>query len=201
MSNKFSGFRIAFVCSAFVSALFVSGCETMTFDDQKAETKQVENVPVPEMSFNTNDYYQVEHEGRNYIFDDKETYLSFLSVGETPYRLTRIGAGKNGETIVFGLTKKDKNKTSGIGSIMMYDNAIKGSSEAFYAEIYRDSRIYVFDNWRDVQAFRSVGEAPYRYTDIGSGPGGKTVVYVLNKSNKKARPDALIARFRAVHSL
>ena len=201
MSNKFSGFRIAVVCSAFISALLVSGCETMTFDDQQTKTKKVEDVAVAPMLYNVDDYYEVEHEGRNYIFDDKKTYLSFLSVGETPYRLTRIGAGKNGETIVFGLTKEDKNKTSGIGSIMMYDNAIKGASEAFYAEIYRDGRIYVFDRWEDVQAFRSVGEAPYRYTDIGSGPGGKTVVYVLNKTNKKVRPDALIARFRAVHNL
>ena len=201
MSNKFSRFRIAAVCSTFVSVLLVSGCETMTFNDQKTKIKKIEETEVASISYNVDDYYEVEHEGRNYIFDDKETYLSFLSVGETPYRLTRIGAGKNGETIVFGLTKRDKKKTSGIGSIMMYDNAIEGSSEEFYAEIYREGRIYVFDNWKDVQSFRSVGEAPYRYTDIGSGPDGKTVVYVLNKANKKVRPDALISRFRAVHHL
>lgn len=201
MSNRFSGFRIAVVCSAFISVLLVSGCETITIDDQETKTKKIENSAVAPIVYNVDDYYEVEHEGRNYIFDDRKTYLSFLSVGETPYRLTRIGAGKNGETIVFGLTKKDKKKTRGIASIMMYENAIEGSSEEFYAEIYREGRIYVFDYWKDVQAFRSVGEAPYRYTVIGSGPNGKTVVYVLNISNKKARPDALIARFRAVHNL
>ena len=57
------------------------------------------------------------HEGRIYVFYDKKTYQSFKQVGETAYRLTRIGAGPKGETVVFGLTKQDKKKRSGIAAI------------------------------------------------------------------------------------
>lgn len=200
MSNRFSQFSTAAVSSTLASVLLLSGCEILTKDYTAIKKAQENKVSVAVQAYNVDDYYQVEHEGRTYIFDDKKTYLSFLDTGDTVFRLTRIGAGKNGETLVFGLTKKDKKKTSGIGSVMMYDNLVEGASEGFYAELYSDGRIYVFDNWDDVQAFRTVGEAPYRLTDIGAGPEGKTVVYVLNKSNKKARPDSLIKRFKLVHS-
>ncbi|MCK5121471.1 MAG: hypothetical protein KAQ91_05780 [Methylococcales bacterium] len=43
--------------------------------------------------YNVDDYYQVYKEGRIYVFDDYKTYNSFNEVGETAFRLTRIGAG------------------------------------------------------------------------------------------------------------
>jgi hypothetical protein len=58
----------------------------------------------------------------------------------------------------------------------------------------------VFSEWADLKAFLQVGEAPYRFTQIGSGPRGETVVYVLNKGNKKKKPEALIAEFEKTHS-
>ncbi len=57
---------------------------------------------------NNDDLYEVEHEGRYYVFDDLWVYRDFLELGETPYRNTRIGAGPNGQTLVFGLRKRDK---------------------------------------------------------------------------------------------
>lgn len=57
-----------------------------------------------------NEVYEVHEDGRIYAFYDKALYKEFMSVGETAYRLTRIGAGPNGETMVFGLTKSDKKK-------------------------------------------------------------------------------------------
>ena len=56
--------------------------------------------------------------------------------------------------------------------------------------------IYVFDNADDLTFVRKVGEAPYRFTEIGAGPNGETMVYVLNKSNKKQKPVALIEVFK-----
>jgi len=152
-----------------------------------------------QQSLNNDDYYQVAHEGRLYIFDDVATYKSFLEVGETAYRKVRIGAGPEGETIVFGLTSADKKKSSGIASIDMYDGKLAGA-ETFYGEAHAEGRIYVFSTWADIQAFNQVGEAPYRFTTIGAGPKGETVVYVLNKSNKKKQPTALIAAFKAMHN-
>jgi hypothetical protein len=72
---------------------------------------------------------------------------------------------------------------------------MEGAEEDFYAEIRTEGRIYVFDDWNEVKTFRQVGEAPYRYTRIGEGPEGETVVFVLTKENKKKRPDALMKKF------
>ena len=90
-------------------------------------------------------YYEVEHDGRLNIFDDTQTYLSFLKLGETSYRKVRIGAGPQGQTVVFGLTSADKKKTSGIASIDMFDGKLKPAGE-FYGEVHHEGRIYVFDN-------------------------------------------------------
>ncbi len=156
--------------------------------------------PEAAQSLNNEDYYEVEHEGRLYVFDDVATYKSFLDVGETAYRKVRIGAGPNGETVVFGLTGKDKKKTSGIASIDMYDGKLAGADD-FYGEIHHEGRLYVFTEWADLQAFKKVGEAPYRYTMIGEGPKGETVVIVLNKGNKKKHPAGQIAAFKAMHAM
>lgn len=149
--------------------------------------------------YNVNDYYQVYKEGRIYIFDDFATYQTFNEVGETAYRLTRIGAGPKGETVVFGLQKKDKKMRSGIGAVALYDGETEAIAEGFYGEVVKDGRIHVFSEWKDLKDFLAVVEAPYRFTEIGAGPNGETIVYVLNKSNKKKRPEYLIAEFQKKH--
>ena len=159
---------------------------------KKAEVKKV---------VNNDDFYLVHHEGRIYVFDDAKTYLSFMQVGETAYRKVFIGAGPNGETLVYGLSKKDKKKTSGIASIDMNEGRLEGAKDGFYGEIIaEDNRQYVFSTWEDLKSFRSVGAAPYRLTEIGAGREGRTLVYVLNKKNKKKRPEALRAKFKALHN-
>jgi hypothetical protein len=152
------------------------------------------------VALNNGDYYEVHHEGRIHVFDDAKTYLSFLDVGETSFRKVRIGAGPDGETVVFGLTSADKKKTDGIASVDMFDGKLAGA-EAFYGEVMGEGRIHVFNNWKELLSFKQTGEATYRYTDIGSGPHGETVVYVLTKKEKKHRPDATIAKFQKLHGM
>ena len=145
-------------------------------------------------------YFEAHHDGRINVFDDTKTYLSFLKMGETSYRLTRIGAGANGETVVFGLTRKDKKKRSGIKSVDMFDGKLKPAGQ-FYGEILMHDRYFVFNSWKDLLAVKQTGEAAYRFTQIASGPDGKTVVFVLHKSNKKNKPVDLIKEFKNIHSL
>lgn len=151
-------------------------------------------------SLNNDDLYEVHHEGRIYLFDDRGTYKEFLQVGETSYRKVRIGSGPKGETLVFGLTNADKKKFSGIASIDMYDGKLAGA-DSFYGEMRVEGRIYVFSSLAEMNDARVVGEVPLRYTDIGSGPKGETVVYALNSSNKKVKPEALIQRFKKMNGL
>ncbi|OZG70842.1 hypothetical protein BTA51_23675 [Hahella sp. CCB-MM4] len=142
--------------------------------------------------------YEAHTKGRIYVFYDRGLYTEFLESGHTPYMYTQIGAGPKGETLVYALTSEDKKKREGIPSVDML--AGKMMQEPFYGETYSDGRIYVFSSLEMMNDFRQTGEATYRYTDIGSGPNGETVVYVLSKADSKERPDSLINRFHKNHS-
>lgn len=178
--------------AALAATALIAGCSGNSVKEPQAE------AAAPTAA--TDDYYEVHHEGRIYVFDDADAYREFLSLDETPFRKVRIGAGPQGETVVFGLTNAEKKMREGIPSVDLFDGKLE-PAQPFYGEIQKDGRIYVFSEWKDMVSTRSTGEAALRYTDIGGGPGGKTVVYVLNEENKKHRPDGLIARFSAFHKM
>lgn len=170
----------------------------MACSSTATKTSQSENGAVAQAEFSSAmNIYEVHHDGRMHVFYDRELYLDFLQLGESPYRLTRIGAGPNGETLVFGLTKADKKRPGMVDAIKLYDNQIPPATD-FYAEMRKHGRVYVFDQFADMQPVRDFGHPNFFYTEIGAGPNGETVVFVLNKSNKKQRPETLIARFKAM---
>lgn len=157
--------------------------------NNSSNTTAAENI-------NNDDLYEVHAEGRLYVFDDKATYNEFLLVGETSFRQTFIGSGPDGQTVVFGMTSKDKKKHfSQIAGYNLYHGTLPAAGD-FYGEARLENRIYVFDDIDDMKAVREIGEASLRYTDIGSGPKGETVVYVLRSDNKKVKPVALIEEFK-----
>ena len=179
----------------------MGGCvanDTKSVSSAKAETAKTEKAA------NNDDYYEVHHEdGRLYVFDDFATYQDFLAHGETTFRLTRVGAGPDGKTLVFGLLKADSKNTKGgvgIGSVDMYEGRLQGADK-FYAEVIAEGRYYVFTDWKELQVYRQTGEATFRFTEIGAGPNGMTVVYVVTKAESKKRPDATIAKFKSLHKL
>lgn len=148
--------------------------------------------------------YTVFHQdGRFYAFGDHKVYREFLGGHEPAYVLTRIGAGPQKQTLTFGMTKADSAKKSDeLGYVRLYDGAVEPAA-GFYGEAVREGRYFVFDDWRDMQAFVTSGEAPYIVTLIGKGPGGATLTVVRNKATVQdtAAADALIARFRQLHGL
>jgi len=176
-------------------SLVLASC-AMNEPKQGAEKAAVE-VATNSVAYNVNDYYVVYQDGRIYAFDDFKVYQEFLDLGETTFRFTRIGAGPKGETVVFGLRKADKKKPMESGVLNLYDGKAKGVSVGFYGEVVEDGRVYVFSEWADLQSFIKVGEATFRYTDIGAGAKGETLVYVLNKGNKKKKPVELMAAYKA----
>ena len=171
-------------------AIALSACSSHdTKTTQSTASDVIENL-------NNDDLYEVHAEGRLYVFDDKGTYNEFLSVGETSFRQTFIGTGPDGQTVVFGMTSKDKKKHfSQIAGYNLYHGTLSAAGD-FYGETRLENRIYVFDSITDMKAVREIGEASLRYTDIGSGPKGETVVYVLRSDNKKVKPVALIKEFK-----
>ena len=141
--------------------------------------------------------YEVYKDGRIYRFYDFTDYRNFLKIGEAPFRLTQIGAGPAGETVVYDLAKADKEKTGGIPSVELVAGNIK--PDIFYGEMVRDGRIYVFDGVADMAQVRQTGQANLRFSDIGGGPNGESVIYVLNEKNKEKQPVELMAAFKAKH--
>ncbi|MFD1384617.1 hypothetical protein ACFQ45_14695 [Rhodanobacter aciditrophus] len=162
--------------------------------------KSNDSMAAQSAPMNNDDLYEVHDDGRIYVFDDRDVYEEFLTVGETSFRKVRIGDGPKGETVVFGLTNEDKKKMSGIASVEMFDGDLAGA-EDFYGEMRMEGRIYVFQSLEEMNTARVVGEVPLRYTDIASGPKGETVVYALNNENKKQQPSDLIAKFKSVNGL
>jgi hypothetical protein len=168
-----------------------------------SETKMETASPAAATAQAANDdLYVAFHDGRMNVFYDAGLYKEFMERGETAYRRTFIGEGPNGETVVYGLTGDDKKKTTpSIGEQMMAGDL--KAAEDFYGEVYRaeENRIYVFSNWDDFKGYVDLGIDNLRYTDIGAGPNGETVVYVLNASNKKKKPVKTIAKFKAFHGI
>lgn len=179
------------------STLLVLGGCAATTSTSTVEEAAVNAAETEAQAVALTELYEVHKDGRIYSFYDRALYKEFLEMGHTAYMFNRIGAGPNGETMVYGLTGADKKKRSGIPSVEMHDGKLQ--PEAFYGETVLDGRIYVFDSLQEMAAVRSHHEAAYRLTDIGAGPHGETVVYVLTSSNKKKRPEALIAKFKEMN--
>jgi hypothetical protein len=55
-------------------------------------------------------YGEIIAEGRINVFNDWPLFQKFMANGEVPFRLTDIGAGPKGETVVYALTKETKKK-------------------------------------------------------------------------------------------
>ena len=149
----------------------------------------------------TQNYFLVFHEnGRIYPIADATNYLAFLDVNELIYTRTRVGAGPVGETVVFGIQKKeadDLNKPS--LAEQFYDGTMQVTGP-FYGEVVRDGRFYVFGEWKDFKDYLDHKEVTFTFTEIGTGPKGETVIYALNKKTKdEGRPVALIEAFKQLH--
>lgn len=139
---------------------------------------------------NNDDYYEYHQEGRIYVLADAKDLGQFLDVGEIPLRLTRVGAGPNGETVVFAIAGPEKNKNDGFGSVEIFDGRREGYAKGFYAEVYKDNRYRVFGDWASFAAYRRTGQfTPARTL---AGPKGAEVQFAR-------ADDALVRRFQSLH--
>ncbi|GLQ30963.1 hypothetical protein [Litoribrevibacter albus] len=177
-----------------VALLSASVALTAACQTTQENTSSVNAEAHQAQSLRNAELYEVHKDNRIYVFYDHTLYEDFLKHGHTAYMYNRIGAGPKGETLVFGLTKQDKKKREGIPSVELLDGSLPAADD-FYAEMHLHGRIYVFSAFQDMAAVRKTGEAAYRHAKIGYGPNGETVVFVLNKGNKKKYPEALVNKF------
>ena len=136
--------------------------------------------------------------GRIHAFGDTKNYFDFLSHGEVTLTRTQIGAGPGGRTVVYGITGDDvkANKPS-LGEQVMGGSL--PAAAGFYGEAFKSGRFYLFGDLKDMKDFIAFGEVPYSYSDIGAGPKGETLVYVMNKdSYAKGKPQDRTDRFKSL---
>ena len=136
--------------------------------------------------------------GRVYAFGDTKNYFDFLAHGEVALTRTQIGAGPGGKTLVYGITNDDVKANKPSRGEQVLGGTVPTTS-GFYGEAYKGSRFYVFGDLKDMKDFTAFGEVPYSYTDIGAGPQGETIVYVMNKdSYAKGKPQDRSERFKTL---
>lgn len=136
--------------------------------------------------------------GRVHAFGDTKNYFDFLSHGEVALTRTRIGAGPGGKTLVYGITSADVKANQRSRAEQILEGSLPAGA-AFYGEAFKSGRYYLFGELKDMKDFTAFGEVPYSYTDIGVGPKGETLVYVMNKdSYKKGKPQDRADRFKTL---
>ena len=138
--------------------------------------------------------------GRVHAFGDTKNYFDFLAHGEVALTRTQIGAGPGGKTLVFGITGDDVKANKPSRGEQILSGAIPPGA-GFYGEVFKGNRYYLFGDLKDMSNFTAFGEVPYSYTDIGAGPKGETIVFVMNKdSYAKGKPEDRMARFKALRT-
>lgn len=184
-----------------VAVLAVSGCAAqggwMGAEAEKQYDKELDARRLAEEK-NNDDYYEIHKDGRIYVLADTKDYKIWLKTGEIPLVVTKIGVGPNGETLKIALTKKEAKameKKVGFtgGAQNLFEGKVEGLEKGFFGFIVNNDRYYVFDNWKQLDAFRKTGQMPAGAQTVeGGAPDGKAVVYAV-------KSDALAARFKAAN--
>lgn len=182
-----------------VAAMTLAGCSTQT--PATAPAAAAAQAAPSAAAASAKEYYVVlPEDGRFYAFGDFKTYQQYLAHGEVALTRARIGAGPTGQTVVFGITNDDVKNNRPNPAENIFDGKLTGDTD-FYGEVFKDGRYYVFGDLKDMKAFSAFGEVPYAYTDIGTGPKGETLVWVMNSASYKiGRPESRIARFKAARA-
>jgi hypothetical protein len=187
---------------AAVVAALLAGCATQPAPAPKAEAPKADAKPAaaaPAAQPEATEYFVVQPEdGRYYAFGSFKLYQDYLAHGEVALTRTRIGAGPTGQTVVFGITNDDVKAGKPSVAELVFDAKLSPAPN-FYGEVFKGGRYYVFDNLKALKEFAAFGEVPYSYTDIGAGPNGATIVWVMDKdSYAKGKPTQRMQRFQAL---
>lgn len=193
--------RIPVAMAVTLAAIYLSGCaSTAPTAAAKPATPAAAPAAAPAVATQAKEFFVIPKDGRIHAFGDKTNYFNFLSHGEVQLTRTKIGTGPGGATVVYGITGDDvKANQPSLGELVM-EGKLPPAPD-FHGEVFKNGRFYVFAEYKDMMPFIAYGEVPYSFSDIGAGPKGETVVWVMNsESIKKGRPAATMARFKALRA-
>ena len=117
-------------------------------------------------SFARPGFHVEERDGRLWVFEEGSKELAaFLASGEPAQRVTQVGAGPEGRTLI-GADRE---------TLASYRAAVRYGRPGF-AVFADDGRLWVFrTGTEDLHGFLAVGEPAKSVTLIGAGPAGETV--------------------------
>jgi hypothetical protein len=187
--------------AGLMSAVLLAGCATSNdwrgAVAEKDYDKELEIKRLSEVA-NNDDYYEFEKEGRIYVLSDSKDYRGFRTTGELPYSTKLIGAGPGGKTVVYGLVKNEtklleKDPRAKGAAQKMHEGSLKGMEKNFFGTVERSGTTYVFTSWKDLQAFKSAGNASGFSESV---PGVGKVIYAGSPS----RPIEAAERIAKLHA-
>jgi len=133
---------------------------------------------------------------RHYVTGSEKMHKMFAEHQHLPYTKTILGAGPNGETVVFEVAKKD---STFVDNLITKYNQIPFlvTSQGDNFSVYKyNGRIYVIGNPKTRDFFVEHQHLPYTKTQLGVGPGGETVIFEVNKKDPNFA-DQLIKRYKS----
>lgn len=179
-----------------LAAVLLAGCATFAPPAVSASAPAASTHATAPVQY----FAVLPEDGRYYLFGDAQLYLSYLKHGEVALTHTRIGASPTQTTVVFGMTNADAKSSKPLAAETLFDGKATTTSP-FYGEAFKDGRYYVFNDFKDMNIFLEHGEAALAFTDIGTGPNGASLVWVMNNhSMKKGRPLETMAMFKAIRA-
>ncbi|MGH8436779.1 MAG: hypothetical protein ACRERX_20500 [Pseudomonas sp.] len=174
-------------------AAAMAACSTNT--PTPVATSKPASSKAADVALNNTDWYQVRTESELYLFDDYAVFSEFLQTGKAPYTKKLEQKDNFGRTVVLVLAAADQSKDLNAIAANRLWNISLAPAYPFYGEIRKDGMIYVFSRYGDMIDMTKIGEPTFSYVEIGGGPKGERVVYVLAKEEKK--PEAAIKSFHA----
>ncbi|MGD9342381.1 MAG: hypothetical protein PVJ25_00025 [Desulfuromonadales bacterium] len=156
----------------FVMAFIACGCAATT----------AKTGPQEVMS-KGGDFYVYENHDRFYVLGSQESLDKFMASGHLPYTRTLIGAGPNGETVIFEVNKKDPALADRLQKEFSHTPFLIESSGSDYYVYKMGDRYYVIGQEETSDKFIASGHLPYTRTLLGAGPTGETVVFEVDKKN------------------
>jgi len=135
-------------------------------ESDAAESMQRAELPRAD-EFERPGFAVYEREGRLWVFrDGSEEHEDFLTTGEPAKRVTRVGTGPDGRTLIGAESD----------TLTAYEAAHRYGGDAWYVDA-KDGRLWVFRTGsEELIDYLSKGEPAKRVTVIGAGPNRSTVI-------------------------
>ncbi len=180
--------RKIYAAVAAAALVGLTGCATKdAWMGATAETKyDIELEKIRQVAIlNNDDYYEYHKDGKIYVLADAKDVKNFLSTEEFALRVTTIGGGPKGETLVFAIANPEKSKKEGFGAVEMYYGRRVGAEKDFYAEVLKGGTYYVFGDWKSLETYRKKGS--FKSVSSGKTKQGKAAKFAANSEFVKTR--------------